>query len=216
VVGIDISEPMVRYASTQADELGRANAAFRVMDATRPLEFADNSFDLVNGRFLSTFMPVRMWPAFLRECLRVLRPGGLLRLTDFEFGMSNSPGHETMCSISIRAMMRGGLSFSTDGRHLCMLTMLGRLLEEVGVRDIRKKPYLVDYSMGSESHDAWYRDLQQVWTLGKPFAIGLGVVTSEEFDQAYHQCLREMQLENFAAVWFSATFWGTKPAPEHQ
>jgi SAM-dependent methyltransferase len=211
IIGFDISEPMVRYARTQARELGSANVDFRVMDATKPLDFPDSSFDLVNARLVSTFMPTRVWPAFLRESLRLLRPGGTMRVTDLEFAMSNSPGHERMCSLWIQAMMRGGLSFSPDGRHLCLLTMLGRLLEEAGVQNIQRKPYLVDCSIGAEVHNAWSRDLLQGWQLGKPYVVRQQVVTAEEFDQTYTQCLREMHLENFCAIWFLATFWGTKP-----
>src|SRR6266699_4163204 len=129
ITGIDISEPMVRYALTHASELGSTNVNFRVMDATRPLAFDDESFDLVNARLVSSFMPTRTWPDFLRECMRILRPGGTLRVTEFEAGMSNSPGHERMHSIAIQAMMRAGLSFSTDGRHLAILVMLGRLMK---------------------------------------------------------------------------------------
>ena len=211
VIGIDISDLMVQYARTQAAEMGYANAEFRVMDATGSLDFPAGSFDLVNARFISSFMPTRAWPAFLRECLRLLRPGGTLRVTEFEFGMSNSPGHERLWSLGIQAMMRAGLSFSVDGRHLCMLTKLGRLMAEAGVDALQSKPYLVDYSMGSEVHDAWCRDLLQLWTLAKPTAIKYQVTSDQEFEQLYHQCRREMWLEQFCAIWLLATGWGTKP-----
>src|SRR6266700_5789107 len=45
VTGIDISEPMIRYAQAQADVLNRINAHFFVMDVTNPLPFPDASFD---------------------------------------------------------------------------------------------------------------------------------------------------------------------------
>ena len=216
ISGVDISELMVGYAHTQGVELGCANADFRVMDATRPLDFPSDHFDLVNARFLSTFMPIRRWPPFLSECMRILRSGGTMRVTDLEFGMSNSPAHERMCGICIQAMMAGGISFSVDGRHLGMLTMLGRLMEDAGVQRIQRKPYMVDYSTGSAVHHAWYRDLLQVWKLGRPFVVGSGVVTAAEFDQVYHQCSREMVAENFCAIWFFATMFGTKSPGEGQ
>ena len=211
VIGVDISQLMISYAQTQAAELGGVNAQFLVMDVTTPLSFPGDHFDLVNARFLSTFMPTRRWPTFLSECLRILRPGGTLRVTDLEFGMSNSPAHERMCAVCIQAMKQGGISFSVDGRHLGMLAMLERLMENAGVQFIRRRPYMVNYSAGSPVHHAWYRDLLQVWKLGRHFVVGSGVVTAEEFDQIYHQCMSEMIAPSFCAVWFFATLWGTKP-----
>lgn len=51
VTGIDISESMIRYAQTRAASQGLDNAIFRVMDATKPLDFPDATFDLINLRF---------------------------------------------------------------------------------------------------------------------------------------------------------------------
>src|SRR5947209_2188732 len=48
VTGIDISVRMVEYAREHAKARGLDNAHFQVMDALKPLGFADNSFDLVN------------------------------------------------------------------------------------------------------------------------------------------------------------------------
>src|SRR5215472_1242538 len=47
VMGIDISQQMIDYANMQAQAQRFNNASFRVMDVTQPLDFPDNSFDLV-------------------------------------------------------------------------------------------------------------------------------------------------------------------------
>ena len=52
VAGVDISKPMVDYASARARSQGLTNASFGVMDITKPLDFADSAFDLVNARFI--------------------------------------------------------------------------------------------------------------------------------------------------------------------
>src|SRR6266571_2316017 len=46
-VGIYISQLMTEYATSIAATQGLSNLQFRVMDATGPLDFADNTFDLV-------------------------------------------------------------------------------------------------------------------------------------------------------------------------
>src|SRR5690242_10696368 len=51
VAGIDISQTMISYARARARSQGLGNASFEVMDATQPLAFSDQSFDLINARF---------------------------------------------------------------------------------------------------------------------------------------------------------------------
>src|SRR5712692_6187491 len=71
VVGVDISTIMVAYARalTATDQL--TNARCRVMNVLKPLDFPDSSFDLVNARTISGFMPPAAWPALMQECLRI-------------------------------------------------------------------------------------------------------------------------------------------------
>lgn len=90
VTGIDISRMMVQYAKAEAREKGLYNASFQVMDALKPLAFADDSFDLVNARFITGFMSKAASPILVRECMRILRPGGILRLTECESPLTNS------------------------------------------------------------------------------------------------------------------------------
>src|SRR6266567_1105699 len=84
VVGVDISEKMIRYAQAQARMLGLDNASFQVMDVLKPLAFPQEAFDFVNTRFISPFMPKDAWPRLLQECVRITLPGGVIRLTDGE------------------------------------------------------------------------------------------------------------------------------------
>ena len=78
VVGIDLSEHMVRETTATARTLGLAQVELLQMDAER-LDFPDASFDLVLCGFSLQFLP------HLDEALaafrRVLRPGGRLAVT---------------------------------------------------------------------------------------------------------------------------------------
>ena len=56
-VGIDVSHTMIEYARASAWSRGLDNASFLVMEALEPLEFADDSFDMVNARSIIGFMP---------------------------------------------------------------------------------------------------------------------------------------------------------------
>src|SRR5260370_7062649 len=85
LVGIDINQRLIEYARAQAaahhvDD----RVKFHVMDALRILEFPDASFDLVNLRFAIGFVRTWDWPILLKKLLRIVRPGGMVRLTDEE------------------------------------------------------------------------------------------------------------------------------------
>src|SRR2546426_3817808 len=94
VSGFDISQGMIDYATVQAHASGLDNTHFRVANALEPLDFPDNSFDLVNARHLEGVIPVTAWPEMLKEMFRVTRQGGIIRLTDCEWGVSNSFANE--------------------------------------------------------------------------------------------------------------------------
>jgi ubiquinone/menaquinone biosynthesis C-methylase UbiE len=66
---------------THTTDVSKAkNASFKVMNDLQGLDIPDTSFDFVNVRFISGFMSKNGWPEFLRECFRVTRPGGVIRL----------------------------------------------------------------------------------------------------------------------------------------
>ncbi len=74
VTAIDISQLMTEFARYQAMSEGLHNARFVVMDALKPLDFPDNSFDFINARFISGFMPKAKWPALHARMLTYLTP----------------------------------------------------------------------------------------------------------------------------------------------
>ncbi len=63
VVGIDVDEGMISYATELARAARLDNVSFRVMNAIEPLDFPDAYFDLVNARFMVGFLPTTLWPA---------------------------------------------------------------------------------------------------------------------------------------------------------
>ncbi len=208
-VGVDISNQAIDYANAQAEVRGLTNAQFLVMDATKPLNFPDGSFDLVNARTIG-FLPTGVWPVLMKECMRVLRPGGFIRLTESEWSFSNSPGLEGITAIFCRALKAAGQSFSPDGRRHGITTMLAGFLKDAGCANIRQVPYVIDFSTGTEYHAGICKNWRVVYKLSQPFFIKTGVTMQEEVDRLYEQMQIEMMQDNFRGIMYMLTAIGEK------
>jgi SAM-dependent methyltransferase len=211
VIGIDINPTIVEYARAQAWSQGLENAEFRVMDALKPLDFPDDAFDLVNARFLSTMMPVTAWPPLLRECRRVTRSGGVLRLTEAELSMTSSPALEELSSLLGRALLRKGYSFSPTGRTLGIAHMLGPLLRGAGWQDIGYRPFVIDFSAGTPAQGECYQQVMVTYRLLQDFICEYAPLAPEDFERLYQQALGELLLDDFGGLWFYLLAWGTNP-----
>lgn len=214
VVGVDISDVCIRYASSVAGEQGLTNTSFRVMDALHPLAFPDASFDLVNAKFVAEFIPKPSWPGFIRECWRLVRPGGVVRLTDYELGISNAPAHEHLCGLYLRAMYDADRIFSADGRHLGIINMLEPFLYRGGFRPTGHRVYAVNYSYGAEMHEEWAQDLLLKTRFTLPFLARMGIASLPELERMADRMKEEMFSSNFSAIWIYLTAFGVKPQPE--
>jgi phosphatidylethanolamine/phosphatidyl-N-methylethanolamine N-methyltransferase len=84
VVGIDVSEGMLRFANRQVRSRELGNVALLRMDA-QSMSFADDAFDAVVAAYVMTVIPD--YRRALDEMARVCRPGGrLLILNHFTNG----------------------------------------------------------------------------------------------------------------------------------
>lgn len=211
VSGSDIDERMINYANSQA-RVGRLeNASFRVMDARKPLDYPDNSFDLVNARWM-TVIGTAAWPGAVREMARIARPGGIIRLTESEdFSITNSPAFERWTVLMMQALARAGTTFSPTGRTGGQTIMLHSFLRDAGCQNIQHRVFPIRWSAGTASHNPMIVDHLAILRLSSQFIIRLGLATQEELDQLYSQAEIEMRLDNFCAMWYLYTIWGEKP-----
>jgi ubiquinone/menaquinone biosynthesis C-methylase UbiE len=211
VVGIDISRTMIEYARAMAQVQRSSNVTFRVMDVLRPLDFPDNSFDLVNARLIFGFMPPAAWPTLMQECMRVTRSGGIIRLIECESDITTSAATQQLTGMVTHALQLAGRSFSPDGRHFGIIPMLGHFLHEAGCQSIQKQAYTLDWSTGMEAHESTRLNLQFLLKLLEPFLVKMKLITEEEFDPLYQLALAEMQSNNFCAITLFLSVWGESP-----
>jgi ubiquinone/menaquinone biosynthesis C-methylase UbiE len=211
VIGIDLDATMTEFARVRALADSIPNARFRVMDATKTLKFPDASFDLVNARLLFGFMPPAKWPALLQECFRILRPGGIVRLTECELALTNAPVFEQVAGKLAEALKRAGQSFSPDGRTIGITPRLKPFLRQAGFTQLQHVAYAIDWSWGAQAHGSTVQDFEIGFGLLKPFLTKTNVLTAEDIEPLSYQLHKEMRSRDFCAIWYYLSAWGVKP-----
>jgi SAM-dependent methyltransferase len=213
VMGFDLDENMIEYANTQALVGKRENASFRVMDATKPLDYPDHFFDLVNSRYVAAFLSPTQWPSFVQELVRITRPGGFIRLTEVEDdSVTTSPAFERMMVIFLQACRLGQITFSPTGRSSGLSPMLGYFLRKAGCQYVKNHGSIIDWSVGTDAYAPVAQDFKMFFRLLQPFMSGVGAATKEELEQLYRDIDIELRAEDFCALWTFYTAWGQKPS----
>jgi len=212
VAGIDISEIMVKYANARARSQRLSNASFGVMNITQPLDFSSGSFDLVNVRFVGGVLLRDAWTPFIAECTRLLRPKGILRLTEvIDWGVGPSPAFARMSMLSNQILWRTNHGFSPDGSTIGLVPMLPTLLHTAGYQGIESKAHALDQSAGTAAWADSYHNYEIAYAQLQPLFVKMGLITKEEVERLYQQLLLEMNAKDFCAKWNFTTVWGTKP-----
>src|SRR5450755_2309576 len=202
VVGIDINETMIEYATAFARVQGRPNISFESMNMKQPLVFPDASFELINARFIVGFQDKASWPVLLAECQRVLAPGGILLLSEGERGISTSPALQRLEGWLARALYEQGRSFSVDGQTVGIVHMLGRQLQQAGFVGIEQRPFVLDASSDSPLYASSLREFEVTYALLQPYLISAGVVDATTYDRSYHRMLAETRHVDFRCLAF--------------
>lgn len=211
VTGIDISVRMIQYARASTAVRALDNATFRVMDVTRPLDFPDGSFDIVNARTIAAFMQPAQWPTLLQEMYRVCRPGGIVRLIEGEMPVTTSPAFERITSLFLEAMHKQGRLFAPDGRHFCITAVMGSLMREAGFQDVRQLPTMGEFSAETEAHGITYQDFMVMYHEIEPLLVKMNLISSKDYQPLYQQALAEMLADDFCAIGFVLLVWGKRP-----
>ncbi len=212
VVGLDISNIMIQYANAQADVQHLSNAHFQVGDVLKTLPFDENTFDVVNARFIISFMLRESWPHVVQELVRVLKPGGTICQTETDnWGISTSPSLEQMKRFVYKSAADAGRSFDPEGRHFGITPMLGAFFRQAGCQDIREQAGVLNASYGAKAYEGTYHDFQFLLELIQPFILKMGVATQKELNALYDNVLLEMLSPDYRALWYFLRVWGRKP-----
>jgi len=208
LLGIDISNLMIKFAAQRTRVQKLTNASFQVMDARSSLALASGAFDLVNARFMAAFLPRNDWPRVVQEFARLTRTGGTIVLTEtdiFSKGSTNSPAIEELNDLCREAVYKAGLYSSTG---TLVTSVMEQFLQEAGCRDIQKKWHTLDFSAGTAALPVIYSNLSFALKLVQPFLLKMVQTTQEHLDELYEQGMQEMMRDDFRADTKFLTVWG--------
>ncbi len=211
IVGVDIDADMINYAKALTSVGFLENVTFEVMDIKEPLDFPDASFDVINGRLLFGFLDQKAWPKLLAECLRVLRPGGIILLSEYEVSISNSMALQQTLSCLYRALADQGRTFSVDRRSVGICHQLRKLLNDAGYTEVASKSFHLDHSYGAPQYLVGCRDVEMALALVKPYLLKAGIIEEAEYDALLYQMQIDMRDEHFVHLAFGLQTWGYKP-----
>lgn len=214
LVGVDISGKMIEHARkhAEAEQVGK-QVEFRVMDALRGLKFPDAQFDLVNLRLGDSWLRTWDWPGLLQEFLRVVRPGGVIRVTESDMVSDNggSPLLARATTLLVEAFYQSGHYFAADWNG--MLNHLPRVFNQYGVQNVQTRAHHLKFPAGTAEGDYMLENIKHAFQTLLPFLHKWSRVPAD-FEATYPQMLAEMQHPNFCATWTFLTIWGTKPVPD--
>jgi SAM-dependent methyltransferase len=187
------------------------------MDITEPLDFADGTFDCINARFLGGVLQGRpQWEALLRECRRLLRPGGMIRLAECDgFVISTSSSLARLQHCLNRSMHERGYGFSADGGQTLGITpVLPHLLGEAGFEQIRHTPFVFDGSSTGGAWSACFRLCEFTYSLALEQGLldGMSLVEGETIPQVLQHMLMDMHASAFGCLTYGLMVCATQPA----
>jgi ubiquinone/menaquinone biosynthesis C-methylase UbiE len=209
LIGVDISGLMVQYARTQAEAQGvSGRVEFHVMDALRMLEFPNNFFDLVNQRLGDSYLRTWDWSKLLQEYQRVIRPDGVIRITEYDMlPASNSPAYTRFTQMFAQAFYQAGHLFTPQGNGEA--SQIVHLLNQCGLQQVQICAYALEYRAGTPQGQNWQENGKHFLRTIVPFLRKWGQMP-DDYEILYQQALEEMRLPDFVTTLRLCTAWGTR------
>ena len=216
LIGIDVNADLLNYAREQARIEGVSDRVeFHVMDALLILEFPKQYFDLVNARFITSYMRTWNWAKLIDEMRRITRIGGTIRLTEIEQVHTNIPAPIRLTETLSDALYNAGHLFSpgkTEGLYsqgtLGVARDLSRLLAQYGVENIQTRSSHLEFPHGTPQGHHFAEDLRLGFRTFVPFMRKWSRVP-ENYDQLYEEMLTGIEQPDFTGAWDLLTAWGT-------
>src|SRR5579862_3551702 len=153
------------------------------MDALLMLEFPNSYFDLVNHRFAMSWLRTWDWPKLLSEYQRILRPGGVVRVTEINFNLeSTSPALDKLNRLFFEAFSQAGHYFAPEPDGV--ISHLARALRQYGLQNVQTQSHIIEYRAGTSLGQHFAEDIRLAYRTGLPF-IRKWTKVPENYDEIY-------------------------------
>lgn len=210
IIGVDLNVSAIEYCNELAVVKGKRNVEFREMNVLHPLAFDDESCDLVNARLIVGILPIESWSAFLEECFRILKPGGMLRLVESgPTTIDGCPIQHEMNAVVMRALYAAGKTFSSY--EYGVASALNRMLRASPFSQVEIGSYILDYSKWAPLNEPLTQDFMLSVRMMKPFLLRFGGIDEAEYDRLYAGCVEENENPEYSAVWNMVSIQARKP-----
>ncbi|EPS28177.1 hypothetical protein PDE_03123 [Penicillium oxalicum 114-2] len=131
VIGVDIAPHM-------SPDNVPDNLWLQIDDLNRPFTFPANHFDLVHSRLLASGIDRSRWPSYVRDIVRVLRPGGWVQMVEIYFNVQSDNGSITD-SHALRRWSTQYMRSLDDRKDLRVGPRLQDLLAQAGLSEVETK-----------------------------------------------------------------------------
>jgi SAM-dependent methyltransferase len=183
VTATDLGPGMMSLAEALARKKGLTNIEFREASA-ESLPFADASFDVLTCRFGIMFFPDLA--KALRECLRVLKPGG--RAAFVAWGKKEQPFFATTAGIVLKHLPVPPPPPDPDGPSLFMFgerDRLRRALQSAGFTSVHEEDRVIPGRWSGSEEEYW----EQFTEVAAPFRLLLDQLGPDQRARARSESL---------------------------
>ena len=187
VTATDLGPGMMSLAEELARKKGITNIEFREANA-ESLPFADESYDVLTCRFGIMFFPDLR--KALRECFRVLKPGG--RAAFVAWGKKEQPFFTTTAGILLKHVPVPTPPPDPDGPSMFMFgerDRLRRALEAAGFTNVHEEARIVNGHWAGPPEEYW----EQFSEVAAPFRPLLAQLSPEEKAAAIAEILTALK-----------------------
>ncbi|PHH61094.1 hypothetical protein CDD81_805 [Ophiocordyceps australis] len=190
ILGIDISPHMI-------PEDAPRNLEIQIDDLNGEFTFPSNEFDLVHSQMMAGGINAQRWRSYLRDILRVLRPGGWCQMVEMYFNAQSDNG-----TLKRDAALSRWSSHYLDSLHpqkdLRAALQLPRWMRSAGFTEVETR--LLTLPMCAWSNDARERSIGEANSQNVPLLLHslalypltqLGSMPIDEFDKIVEQAKAE-------------------------